>query len=241
MNRKGGIVLDISILIIEDEAGISHIEKKYLEKEGYEVEQAFDGNEALKILEEKEFDLILLDLMLPGISGEQLMEYIRANSPTPVIMITAKVEEEQIIDGLKLGADDYISKPFSPKEMVQRVKTVLRRVEKYNLPKSEWLTIDQGRLKIDFDHHKLLKDNIEISLTNNEFKIVQTLFSNPQKIFTREEIIEIAFGMHYDAYDRAIDTHIKNIRHKIEDQPKSPKYIKTIYGVGYKAGLGDEV
>lgn len=231
----------ITILIIEDEIGISNIERKYLEKEGYIVDQSFDGQDALEKIKEKTYDLILLDLMLPGASGEEIMEYIRRCSETPVIMITAKVEEEQVIDGLKLGADDYILKPFSPKEMVQRVKTVLRRVEKYNLPKSEWLSIDNGRLKIDFDNHKLLKDDIEISLTNNEFKIIQTLFSNPQKIFTREEIIEIAFGMHYDAYDRAIDTHIKNIRHKIEEEPKSPKYIKTVYGVGYKAGLGDEI
>lgn len=233
--------MDISILIIEDEVGISNIERKYLEKEGYLVDQSFNGEDALIKIKENRYDLILLDLMLPGVSGEEIMEYIRTNSETPVIMVTAKVEEEQIVKGLKIGADDYISKPFSPKEMVQRVKTVLRRVEKYNLPKSEWLNIDNGRIKIDFDNHKLLKNGQEVSLTNNEFKIIQTLFSNPQKIFTREEIIEIAFGMHYDAYDRAIDTHIKNIRHKIEDQPKSPKYIKTVYGVGYKAGLGDEI
>ena len=233
--------MNISILIIEDEVGISNIERKDLEKEGYLVDQAFNGEDALIKIKENNYDLILLDLMLPGVSGEEIMEYIRTNSETPVIMVTAKVEEEQIVKGLKIGADDYISKPFSPKEMVQRVKTVLRRVEKYNLPKSEWLNIDNGRIKIDFDNHKLLKNGQEVSLTNNEFKIIQTLFSNPQKIFTREEIIEIAFGMHYDAYDRAIDTHIKNIRHKIEDQPKSPKYIKTVYGVGYKAGLGDEI
>lgn len=233
--------MNISILIIEDEVGISNIERKYLEKEGYLVDQSFNGEDALIKIKENHYDLILLDLMLPGVSGEEIMEYIRTNSETPVIMVTAKVEEEQIVKGLKIGADDYISKPFSPKEMVQRVKTVLRRVEKYNLPKSEWLNIDNGKIQIDFDNHKLLKNGQEVSLTNNEFKIIQTLFSNPQKIFTREEIIEIAFGMHYDAYDRAIDTHIKNIRHKIEDQPKSPKYIKTVYGVGYKAGLGDEI
>lgn len=233
--------MDISILIIEDEVGISNIERKYLEKEGYLVDQSFNGEDALIKIKENHYDLILLDLMLPGVSGEEIMEYIRTYSETPVIMVTAKVEEEQIVKGLKIGADDYISKPFSPKEMVQRVKTVLRRVEKYNLPKSEWLNIDNGKIQIDFDNHKLLKNGQEVSLTNNEFKIIQTLFSNPQKIFTREEIIEIAFGMHYDAYDRAIDTHIKNIRHKIEDQPKSPKYIKTVYGVGYKAGLGDEI
>ena len=119
--------MDISILIIEDEVGISNIERKYLEKEGYLVDQSFNGEDALIKIKENRYDLILLDLMLPGVSGEEIMEYIRTNSETPVIMVTAKVEEEQIVKGLKIGADDYISKPFSPKEMVQRVKTVLRR------------------------------------------------------------------------------------------------------------------
>lgn len=232
---------NIMILIVEDEKGISDIEKKYLEKEGYSVMQAFDGNEAFDLLKKHNFDLILLDLMLPGKRGEELMDYIRLNLSTPVIMITAKVEEEEVIGGLKSGADDYITKPFSPKEMVERVKAILRRIEKYNLPKSDWLEFDNGRMKINFDNYRIKKDQEEIFLTKNEFKILKTLFSNPQKIFTREEIIEIAFGMNYDAYDRAIDTHIKNIRHKIEDNPKSPKYVKTVYGVGYKAGLGDEI
>ena len=233
--------MNIRILIVEDEENISNIEKKYLEKENYCVDQAFNGEEALEALKKNKYDLILLDLMLPKMSGEDIIEYIQVNCPSPVIMITAKVEEDQIISGLKLGADDYITKPFSPKEMVQRVKTVLRRIEKYNLPKSEWLVVDNGRLKIDFESHKILKMDKDVNLTNNEFKIVQTLFTNPQKIFTREEIIEIAFGLNYDAYDRAIDTHIKNIRHKLEDDPKNPVYIKTIYGVGYKAGFGNEI
>lgn len=232
---------DINILIVEDEEGISKIIKSYLEKEGYNVFQAFDGKEGLNYFENKEIDLILLDLMIPEISGEDLIKEIRNKSNVPVIMVTAKVNEEDIINGLKLGADDYMTKPFSPKELVQRIKTVLRRIEKYNIPRADIIKTTDGRLEMDLEYNRFFKDGKEISLTKNEFQIVKTLFSNPNKIFTREEIIEITFGFDYDAYDRAIDTHIKNIRQKIEDNPKKPSYIKTIYGMGYKSGGVDDV
>lgn len=232
---------DINILIVEDEKGISKIIKSYLEKEGYNVFQAFDGKEGLNYFENEEIDLILLDLMIPEISGEELIKEIRNKSNVPVIMVTAKVNEEDIINGLKLGADDYMTKPFSPKELVQRVKTVLRRIEKYNIPRADIIKTTDGRLEMDLEYNRFFKDGKEISLTKNEFQIVKTLFSNPNKIFTREEIIEITFGFDYDAYDRAIDTHIKNIRQKIEDNPKKPSYIKTIYGMGYKSGGVDDV
>lgn len=231
----------INILIIEDEKGISKIIKSYLEKEGYNVFQAFDGKEGLNFFENEKIDLILLDLMIPEISGEELIKEIRNKSNVPVIMVTAKVNEEDIINGLKLGADDYMTKPFSPKELVQRIKTVLRRIEKYNIPRADIIKTTDGRLEMDLEYNRFFKDGKEISLTKNEFQIVKTLFSNPNKIFTREEIIEITFGFDYDAYDRAIDTHIKNIRQKIEDNPKKPSYIKTIYGMGYKSGGVDDV
>ncbi|MDO5754869.1 MAG: response regulator transcription factor [Tissierellia bacterium] len=227
----------IEILIVEDEKGINDIEKKYLEKEGYEVDQAFDGKDALEQLSKKDYDLVILDRMLPKVSGEEIMHQIRASSDTAVIMISAKVEEDNIIEGLKIGADDYITKPFSPREMVERVKTVLRRTERNKMPRASLLVFDQGRFQIDHENKMVYKDDELVNLTSNEFKIVTTLFSNPKKIFTRDEIIEIAFGIDYDAFDRAIDTHIKNIRHKIEDDPKNPRYIKTIYGMGYKAGV----
>lgn len=232
---------DINILIVEDEKGISKIIKSYLEKDGYNVFQAFDGKEGLNYFENEEIDLILLDLMIPEISGEELIKEIRNKSNVPVIMVTAKVNEEDIINGLKLGADDYMTKPFSPKELVQRIKTVLRRIEKYNIPRADIIKTTDGRLEMDLEYNRFFKDGKEISLTKNEFQIVKTLFSNPNKIFTREEIIEITFGFDYDAYDRAIDTHIKNIRQKIEDNPKKPSYIKTIYGMGYKSGGVDDV
>ncbi|MDU5087062.1 MAG: response regulator transcription factor [Anaerococcus vaginalis] len=232
---------DINILIIEDEQGISKIIKSYLEKEGYNVFQAFDGKEGLDFFENEQIDLILLDLMIPKISGEDLIKEIRNKSNVPVIMVTAKVSEENIINGLKLGADDYVTKPFSPKELMQRIKTVLRRIEKYNIPRADIIKTTDGRLEMDLEYNRFFKDGEEIFLTKNEFQIIKTLFSNPNKIFTREEIIEITFGFDYDAYDRAIDTHIKNIRQKIEDNPKKPDYIKTIYGMGYKSGGVDDI
>lgn len=232
---------EINILIIEDEKGISKIIKSYLEKEGYKAFQAYDGKEGLNIFNNEEIDLVLLDLMIPEISGEEVIKEIRNKSETPVIMVTAKVNEEDIINGLKLGADDYVTKPFSPKELMQRIKTVLRRIEKYNIPRADIVKTADGRLEMDLEYNRCFKDGKEIFLTKNEFQIIKTLFSNPNKIFTREEIIEITFGYDYDAYDRAIDTHIKNIRQKIEDNPKKPIYIKTVYGMGYKSGGIDDI
>ncbi len=233
---------DINILIVEDEELIANIIKTALEKEEYNIFLAFDGEEALNIFDENEIDLVILDLMLPKLSGEEVIKEIRSKSNVPVIMTTAKIEEENVIDGLRLGADDYIKKPYSYKELVERVKTVLRRIEKYNMPRADLITTTDGRLEMDLEYNRFFKDGKEVFLTKNEFQIIKTLFSNPNKIFTREEIIELTFGYDYDAYDRAIDTHIKNIRQKIEDDPKKPAYIKTIYGMGYKSGgLDDDI
>lgn len=232
---------DINILIIEDEKKISKIIKNYLEKDGYNVLQAYDGEEGLEVFYANEVDLIILDLMIPKISGEDVIKEIRNKSNVPVIMVTAKVEEENRIEGLRLGADDYVTKPFSPRELLERVKAVLRRIEKYNIPRADLIKTTDGRLEMDLEYNRFFKDGKEIFLTKNEFQIIKTLFSNPNKIYTREEIIELTFGYDYDAYDRAIDTHIKNIRQKIEDNPKKPIYIKTIYGMGYKSGGIDDI
>lgn len=222
------------ILLVEDEKGISSMEKNYLQKAGFNVIQAFDGEEALNLFKENSFDLIVLDLMIPKISGEKVLETIRKNSNIPIIMVTAKVSENDIVENLRNGADDYIKKPFSANELVERVKTVLRRSK--NITKSSIIKSSDSKIIIDLENHRLLKNNQEVFLTKNEFLILHTLFNNQNKTFTRNEIIEISFGYDYEAFDRAIDTHIKNIRQKIEDDPKNPKYIKTIYGLGYKAG-----
>jgi len=231
---------DIIILIIEDEKKISTIMKSYFEKEGYRVFQAFDGQEGLDTFNKENIDLVILDLMLPKIPGEEVIKEIRNQSEVPVIMVSAKVEENNRVDGLRLGADDYVTKPFSPKELVERVKAVLRRIEKYNIPRADIIKTSDGRLEMDLEYNRIFKDGNEILLTKNEFQILKTLFTNPNKIYSRDEIIEQTFGYDYDAYDRAIDTHIKNIRSKIEDNPKKPMYIKTIYGMGYKSGGIDD-
>ena len=216
---------EIKILIVEDEKTISDIVKNYLIKDNYVVFQAYDGKEALEIFDKEEIDLVILDLMLPKLSGEEVLKNIRNKSKVPVIITSAKVEEFDRINGLRLGADDYVTKPFSNKELVERVKAVLRRIEKYNIPRADIIKTNDGRLLMDLKYNIFLKDGEEVSLTKNEFSIIRTLFSNPNKIFTRDEIIELTFGLDYDAYDRAIDTHIKNIRQKIEDNPKKT----TIY------------
>ncbi len=227
MNRK--------ILLVEDEKGISSIISSYLQKEGYEVLQAFNGDEALKYFTTHDLDLVILDRMLPLISGEEVLKTIRQLSDIPVILVTAKVEEIDKIEGFQLGADDYVTKPFSPKELMERVRAILRRIRKDPV-NTNILSFDNGRLIINLDNYTCKVNGNEVTLTNNEFSILQVLFSKPGKIFTREEIISIAFGDEYDAFDRAIDTHIKNIRQKIEESPREPKYIKTVYGVGYKTG-----
>lgn len=230
----------IKILIIEDEVGIVNIVKTYLQRENYEVLYAHNGSDGLDIFNSNDIDLVILDLMLPKMSGEDILKKIRSTSNIPVILLTAKVSEEDKIFGLRLGADDYITKPFSPKELVERVKVLFRRIEKFHIPRADIIKTTDGRIEMDLKYNIFKKDNEEIFLTKNEAQIVKTLFSNPNKIFTREEIIELNFGYDYNAYDRAIDTHIKNIRQKIEDNPKHPKYIKTIYGMGYKSGSIDD-
>lgn len=223
------------ILIVEDEPGIANMEQNYLKKSNFSSDIAKDGSEALSLFYKNHYDLIVLDLMLPKLNGEKLLEVIRETSNVPVILVTAKVNENDIISGFRNGADDYIKKPFSGNEFVERIKAVLRRTESINID-SNIIHSQDKRLKIDLENNRVLKDDKEVSLTKNELLIIQTLFNNPSKTFTRNEIIEISFGYDYDAFDRAVDTHIKNIRSKIEDNPKNPNYIKTIYGLGYKAG-----
>lgn len=225
------------ILIVEDELGIATMEKNYLEKSGFQTTIAHDGNEAVNLFYKNNFDLILLDLMIPKLSGEQVLTLIREESDIPVILVTAKVNENDVLQGFRSGADDYIKKPFSGNELVERVKAVLRRSKSNS---SNLIVSKDGRLKVDIENNRVLKDGVEIPFTKNELLIIQTLYSNPMKTFTRNEIIEISFGYDYDAFDRAVDTHIKNIRQKVEDNPKDQHYIRTIYGLGYKAGDVDE-
>lgn len=229
-----------TILVVEDEKGISNIMKAYLEKENFTVLQAFDGVEAIKIFSTTPLSLIILDLMLPKMSGEEVCAKVRSRSNIPILMLTAKSELEDKVKGFKLGADDYLSKPFEPEELIARVHALLRR-SNIGTPNASVITLENSNLIIDLDQMTVKKNGTEIFLTTNEFKILQTLLSNPNKVFTRDEIIELSFGIEYEAFDRAIDTHIKNIRAKIEDDPKHPVVIKTIYGMGYKAGVSNDI
>ncbi|MBC8591314.1 response regulator transcription factor [Wansuia hejianensis] len=221
------------ILIVEDEKNISDVIKAYLEKENYTVITAFDGQEAIDKFKSNNISLIILDLMIPKIPGEEVCSIVRNISDVPIIMLTAKSDEDDKIQGLTIGADDYIVKPFSPRELVTRVKVLMRRSYRDTGPLAEKLMFNDG-LQIDIDKFLVTKKDKEIDLTANEFKVLLTLASNPSVVFSREQLISQAFGLDYEGFDRTIDTHIKNIRQKIEDNPKKPKYILTVYGVGYR-------
>lgn len=224
----------VKILVVDDEQKILNVIQAYLIKEGYEVLTASDGEEALNIFKNQQVHLIILDLMLPKISGEEVCNKIRATSSVPIIMLTAKTEEDNKIEGLAIGADDYITKPFSNRELVGRVKAILRRTYRDNKPLAELLIINNGDLEINIEKMTIKKQGQTITLTSNEFKILIALLVNPGQVFSREQLVSKAFGMDYDGFDRTIDTHIKNIRQKIEADHKNPKYILSVYGIGYK-------
>lgn len=224
----------LNILVVEDEDSIVEVIKAYLIKEGYGVIETKSGKEAIKILDELTISCVILDLMLPDLSGEEVCKSIRKKSQVPILMLTAKVEEEDKIYGLNIGADDYITKPFSPKELVARIKAVLRRNDDRTI-KSSILEFNDTDLKIYLDNMEVLVNQKLVELTMTEFKLLNLLASNAGKVFSREELVIKILGYDYEGYDRTIDTHIKNLRQKIE---KNNKYIITVYGAGYKF-MGD--
>ena len=224
------------ILVVEDEVKILEVVTSLLENRGYQVVQAMDGKEALLLFEQEKISLILLDLMLPDISGEDICRKIRAKSRVPIIMLTAKAEEEHLLNGLQIGADDYITKPFSLKELAVRVEVVLRRTTDELKPLYRSNFFENGELSIDVESNVVKKRGQQVNLTRSEWKLLLAFIKYPKKVFTREELIQIALGEAYDGYDRSIDSHIKNLRQKIEDTPKKPCYIITVHGKGYKFG-----
>jgi DNA-binding response OmpR family regulator len=226
-----------TILIIEDEKKISDIVELYLRREGFKARVAGTGEEAMKLLKEP-FDLIVLDLMLPDISGEELCGTIRETSDAPIIMLTAKSGEEDRIRGLGLGADDYVVKPFSPRELVARVKAQLRRTRK---AAGKVLSFNRGLLTMDTESHEVRRKGVATVLTPTEFRILMILAEKPGRIFSRLQLINMVQGYDFEGYDRTVDAHIKNLRQKIEDDQRNPMFIRTVYGVGYKfAGAPDE-
>ncbi len=224
-----------TILVVDDEVKIMEIIKTYLIKNGYDVVCAYDGQSAMLLFEQYHPALVILDLMLPGMSGEEVCRAIRLRSRTPVIMLSAKSAEESVVDGFGIGADDYVIKPFSPRQLMARVEAVLRRAN-IEAPLTSQLVFNDGDLSIDGTRREVLKRGERIGLTATEFNLLYTMAKYPQKIFTREELITSAISDGYEGFDRTIDTHIKNIRQKMENNPKEPAYIKTVHGVGYRFG-----
>ncbi|WP_088186459.1 response regulator transcription factor [Desulfosporosinus sp. FKA] len=221
------------ILIVDDEKKITSVLKAYLQQEGFQVSTAINGLIALTMFKENSYDLIILDLMLPGMSGTEICCEIRKLSSVPIIMLTARVEEEDRIQGLSIGADDYITKPFSPREVVARVRAVLRRVNNETSPLADVITYDNG-LTIDNIQHEIRLYDQNILLTPTEFKILGTLAKNPGRVYARGQLVEIVQGHDFEGDDRVIDAHIKKIRQKIEVTPSNPQIIITVYGIGYK-------
>lgn len=226
-----------NILVVEDEKNISDVINAYLIKEGFNVFLAKDGEMALDLFNHNDIYLIILDLMIPKISGEEVCKTIRSKSNVPIIMLTAKTHEDDRIEGLSIGADDYVLKPFSPRELISRVKALMRRSYPNSRPSAEKLSFNNGDLEIEVDKMLVRKNNEIISLTANEFKILLALVSNSNHVLSRDQLIQFSLGLEYEGFDRTIDTHIKNIRQKIEDNPKSPEYIHTVYGAGYKFSI----
>lgn len=220
------------ILLVEDEKAIRDVVAAYLEREGYWVTSVGDGQEALDEFAKRPFDLVILDLMLPRVSGESVCKVIRDSSDIPIIMLTAKGEVEDRIVGLELGADDYLVKPFSPRELVARVRALLRRAHIDSDPQREVLTF--GDLVIDISGHKIMVGGEEVDLTASEFKLLTTLSRYPGRVYSRMELVEKVLGYDFEGYERTIDSHIKNLRAKIGDDPRNPKWLYTVHGIGYR-------
>ena len=222
-----------NILIVEDEKNVAEILKAYLEREGYKVYCRDKGLEALELFSKVDFKLVILDLMLPDIDGEDVCGALRRISDVYIFMLTAKVALSDKIQGLNMGADEYLTKPLSPRELVARVNALFRRVaaERKNI-----IIVDKGKLKIDKDTRSVKLNGENVTLTPNEFDILYVLAKNKGKVLAREQLIEKVFGLDFQGYDRTIDVHIKNIRKKIEEDTKAPRYIVTVTKLGYKFG-----
>jgi DNA-binding response OmpR family regulator len=219
------------ILVVEDESRIANIARDYLERAGFRVSIASNGTDALAFFRSRRPDLVVLDLGLPRIDGLEVTRSIRKHSNVPIIMLTARVEETDRITGLELGADDYITKPFSPRELVARVRAVFRRIDPAPEPTA---IIRAGEVQLDRTRMQVNVQDRSLELTPSEFELLATLARQPGRVFTRAQLLDAIRGLEADSYDRAVDTHIKNLRRKLEIDPRNPRYILTVYGIGYK-------
>jgi DNA-binding response OmpR family regulator len=225
------------VLVVDDDVKTVELVKLYLNRDGYRVLTAYDGIEALRLARESHPDLIVLDLMLPGLDGLQVCQALRDESDVPIIMLTAKTTDQDKLEGLDLGADDYVTKPFSPRELAARVRAVLRRLPRERGPAE----IKHGKLTMNFPKQEVSLAGKPLNLTPVEFKLLAVLIKEPGRVFSRAQLIEKALGYDFEGFDRAIDVHILNLRRKLEPDPSHPRYIKTVYGAGYKLSeVGNE-
>ena len=220
-------------MVVDDDPKTVSLVKLYLESDGHKVLCAYDGVEALRLARQERPNLIVLDLMLPGLDGLQVCRTLRAESDVPVIMLTAKTTEGDKLTGLELGADDYLTKPFSPRELAARIKVVLRRTVSESLERGPEQAA-YGDLRMDFRQHTVSIAGRPVALTPTEFRLLGTLVREAGQVLSREQLIEKVLGLDFDGFDRTIDVHVLNLRRKLGDDPARPRYIKTIYGAGYK-------
>jgi DNA-binding response OmpR family regulator len=220
-----------TVLVVDDEPKIAQLARDYLEHAGFSVLVATDGTSAVQVAGTRRPDLVVLDLGLPGIDGLEVMRRIRATGPTPIVVLTARDTELDKLLGLELGADDYVTKPFSPRELVARVRAVLRRAERAAVPSD---VVAVGDLVLDMPRLRVTIGGRPVDLTATEFSILATMARDPGRVFTRSRLLDAVHGVAFEAYERAIDAHVKNIRRKLEPDPARPRYLLTVYGVGYR-------
>ena len=219
------------VLIVDDEPKIVALARDYLERAGFAVATAYDGKTALASARGDRPDLVVLDLGLPELDGLDVARTLRAESPVPIVMLTGRTEESDKLVGLEIGADDYVTKPFSPKELVARVRAVLRRSER---PVAASDIVSAGEVTLDIPRMRVTVDERVIELTPTEFQLLATLARDPGRVFTRSQLLDAVHGIAFESYERAIDAHVKNIRRKLEPDPAHPRYLLTVYGVGYR-------
>jgi len=220
-----------TIMVVDDEKRLVSLVESYLVQQGYRVVSANNGKEALPIARREKPDLIILDIMMPEMDGYEFMRQHRTEADTPIIMLTARVEDDERVIGLELGADDYITKPFRPRELVARVRAVLRRAGKTE-PKAQVLQV--ADITLDRDMREVTVTGLSVDLTPSEFDLLAALMSSPGRVYSRLDLLDVIQGVRYEGYERTIDTHIKNLRAKVEADSRSPRYIETVYGVGYR-------
>ncbi len=220
-----------TVLVVDDEKRLVSLVQTYLVQDGYRVLTAYNGKEALAVAQREKPDLIILDLMMPEMDGYEFMRRQQRESDTPIILLTARVDEEEKVVGLELGADDYITKPFRPRELMARVHAVLRRAQKAG---SQAEVLNVAGIQLDRETHLVTANGRAIDLTPSEFELLAAILAAPGRVFSRLDLLDALQGTRYEGYERTIDTHIKNLRAKLEPDPRSPCYIETVYGVGYR-------